>query len=257
MDLIKIASRHTFWSEVIYIALNIGLALGVFALVRSFDQQPYLAVILILLSKWRIFAVRPRYWFAHLQSNLVDMLVGFSVVALLYQSAGELAFQVILTGLYVAWLLVLKPRSRRQDMIWQAGVAQFVSLVALGGFSYILPSSLFVLGVWLIAYAAIRHVLSTYDEENVGLLSIAYAFLFAQMGWFYYHWMVAYPLVGDIAVPQLAIVALLVGFVAQTLFDLYKHKEKMKFSDVRGPLVFLSAMLIVLFGFFTQWTIGV
>lgn len=257
MDLIKVAGRRTFWSEAIYIALNIGLALGVFLLVRSFDQQPYLAVLLILISKWRIFAVRPRYWFAHIQSNLVDLVVGLSAVALLYQSSGELAFQIILTGLYIAWLLFLKPRSHRQEMVWQAGVAQFVGLVALGGFSHILPSSLFVLCVWLITYASVRHVLSTYHEKNAGLISMTYAFLFAELGWFYYHWMVAYPLVGAIAVPQLAIVALLVGFVAHTIFDIYKHKEKVRFSDARGPVLFASVTLFVLFSFFTKWTIGV
>lgn len=257
MDLVKFAKRRTFWSEAIYVGLNIALALGVFMLVRSFDQQPYLAVILILLSKWRIFAVRPRYWFAHIQSNLVDITVGLSAVALLYQASGQLPFQIGITGLYIAWLLVLKPRSRRGDMILQASVAQFVGLVALGGFSYLIPSSLFVLAVWLITYAAARHVLSTYEEADMNLLSLAYAFLFAELAWFYYHWMIAYPLVGAVAVPQLAIVALLVGFVAQRLYDLYKHKDRVRVNDVRGPLLFLSITLIAIFSFFTEWTISV
>ncbi len=257
MDLIKVAGRRTFWSEVVYVGLNIALVVGVFILVRSFEQQPQLAVLLVLLSKWRIFAVRPRYWFAHIQSNLVDIIVGLGVVALLYQSAGDLTFQIMLSGLYLAWLLILKPRSHRQDMIWQAGVAQFIGLVSVAGFSYAIPSSLFVLLVWLIAYGTVRHVLSTYDEQNLGLISLAYAFILAELSWFYYHWMVAYPLVGNIAVPQLAIVALLIGFVAQLLFDLYKHKEKLRFSDTRWPIVFASGLLIVILTFFTKWTISV
>lgn len=258
MDLIKIAKRRTFWSEAMYVALNVGLAVGVFALVRSFDQQPYLAVILILLSKWRVLAVRPRYWFAHLQSNLVDLVVGLSTVALLYQSGGELAFQLGLTVLYILWLLFLKPRSRRKDMILQAGVSQFVGIVAVASFSHLIPSSLFVVGIWLITYAAARHVLSTYDESDMNLLSLVYSFLFAELAWFYYHWMVAYPLqMGEVAVPQLAIVALLTGFVAQRLYDLYRHKDKIKLGDVRGPLLFLGLTLAIILSFFTEWTISV
>lgn len=257
MDLVKFAKRRTFWSEVVYIGLNVALALGVFLLVRSFDQQPYLAVILVLLSKWRIFAVRPRYWFAHIQGNLVDIIVGLSAVALLYQSEGQLAFQIGITALYITWLLILKPRSHRGEIILQASVAQFVGLVALGGFSHIIPSSLFVLSVWLVTFAAARHVLSTYSEKEVNLLSITYAFMFSELAWFYYHWMIAYPLVGAVAVPQLAIVALLIGFVAQRLYDLYKHKEKLTFTNIRGPLLFLSLTLIIIFSFFTEWTISV
>ncbi|PLS80669.1 hypothetical protein CYG49_04370 [Candidatus Saccharibacteria bacterium] len=257
MELIKSASRRNFWSEVLYIILNLALALGVFALVQSFPQQPYLAVLLVLLSKWRIFAVRPRYWFAHIQSNLVDVAVGLSAVALIFLSEGETTFQLILTALYAAWLLFLKPRSRRQDMIWQAGVAQFVGIVALSSFSHEMPSSVFVLGIWLIAYASVRHVLSTYDEDNISLLSIAYALIFAELAWFYYHWMVAYPLAGIIAVPQLAIIGLLLSFVAQRLYDVLFHKENLTFKQARGPILFFGSVTAVLFMFFTRWNIGV
>lgn len=257
MDLIKVAARRSFWSELTYIILNIVLAVGVFGLVRSFEVQPYLAVLLVLLSKWRILAVRPRYWFAHVQSNLVDVIVGLSFVALLYQSGGQLPFQIIMTGLYVAWLLALKPRSHRQDMVWQAGVAQFVGLVALSGFSHALPSSLFVLGVWLIAYATARHVLTTYNEDNIELMSMIYGLLFAELAWFYYHWMVAYSLVADVAVSQLALVALLVGFVLQQLYDIFYHKERVRFKDVRVPLGFIGASLLIILLFFTQWSIRV
>lgn len=260
MELIKSASRRTFWSEVLYIVLNLGLALAVFVLVKSFPQQPYLAVLAVLLSKWRVFAVRPRYWFAHVQSNMVDVLVGLSAVALIFLSGSETVFQLILTALYAAWLLLLKPRSRRQDMVWQAGVAQFVGLVALSSFSHELPASIYVVGVWLIAYASARHVLNTYDEENAGLLSLAYAFVFAELAWFYYHWMVAYPLSpldGIIAVPQLAIIGLLISFVSQRLYDILVHKQKITFKQVRGPVLFMGSVIAVLFIFYTTWKIGV
>jgi hypothetical protein len=254
MELIKAASRRTFLSELVYIALNVLLAVGVFAMVRVFDP-PWLAVVLILLSKWRVFAVRPRFWFQHVQTNLVDTLVGLSVIALLYQSAASLGMQIFITLLYIAWLVVLKPRARRRDMTLQAGVSQFVALTALASFSYVLPSAVVVVGAWLIGYASARHFLSSYDEDTIELSSLAYGFILAELGWLYYHWMVAYPLPGGLAIPQLAIVAMLVSFVSARLYNIYRHKDRVTIKDVRAPLVFLVAILFILFILFTPWNV--
>jgi hypothetical protein len=254
MELIRAASRRTFLSELIYIALNVLLAVGVLALVRVFDP-PWLAVVLVLLSKWRILAVRPRFWFQHVQTNLVDILVGLSAVALLYQSAASLGMQVFITLLFIAWLVVLKPRSRRRDMALQAGVAQFAGLTALASFSYLLPSAVVVVAAWLIAYASARHFLSSYDEDNIELSSLAYGFIFAELAWLYYHWMVAYPIPGGLAIPQLAIVGMLVGFASGRLYNIYRHKDKVTSKDARAPLLFVAGVLFVLFVLFTPWNV--
>lgn len=234
--------------------LNLTLAAGVFASVRFLDP-PILAVVLILLSKWRILAVRPRYWFMNLKSNLVDILVGLSVVTLLYLGSESLPFQAVVTLMYAAWLLFLKPRSRRQSIIWQGGIAQFVALTAVASFSYALPSSVFVFIAWVIGYATTRHILSSYEEDSVELLSLLYGFILAELAWFYYHWMVAYHLVGSVAVPQLAIVVLLLSFVAQRLYDIRVRTGKISFKEVRVPLGFLLAVLAVLFIQFTPWSV--
>lgn len=254
MDLIKAIRRRSVVSEAIYITLNVALAVTLLLLVQRFES-PYLAIAILLLSKWRVFAVRPRFWFAHLQSNLVDIVVGASYVMLLFLAGGSSVAQLVLTALFIAWLLVLKPRSKRQDMVWQAGVAQFAGTMALASFSYLLPSSVFVLGMWLITYAAARHTLSAYDEDQVTLLSIAYAFLIAELAWFYYHWMVAYRLTAEIAVPQLAIAVFLLSFTAMRLYDQYHQDGRIKFKDVRLPLLFMVAVLAILFARFTSWNI--
>lgn len=254
MELIKSLKRRSFLSDSIYIVLNIALAGTLLLLVQLFEP-PYLAIVVLLLSKWRIFAVRPRFWFAHVQSNLVDILVGVSYVMLLYLASGAVALQLMLLALFIAWLLMLKPRSKRQDMVWQAGIAQFAATVALASFSYALPSSVFVLGMWVISYAAARHALSAYDEEQVTLLSIAYAFLLAELSWFYYHWMVAYQLTANLAVPQLAITAFLLSFTAMRLYDVYHRKGRIRLKDARLPLLFMAGVLAVLFARFTPWNI--
>ncbi len=255
MELIKTVSRRNFWSDVLYIILNVGLVTALYWLVRLFDP-PYLAVALLLLSKWRIFAVRPRYWFAHLQGNLVDIVVGLSFVALLYLGSGETGFQLLLSLLYAAWLLALKPRSKRQFVVWQAGVSQFAGLLAASSFSYLLPSSVFVLIVWMIGYGAAKHVLNAYDEEGPTLPAMVWGFLLAEIAWLYYHWMVAYPFIGSLAISQLSIVGLLVGFVSQRLYDVLKRRGSIRFKDVRGPVMFLGALLLLIFIKFTPWSIA-
>ena len=55
------------FAQVLHVVLNLVLPLLVFALVRINFVQ--LALSLILLSKWRMFAVRPRFWFVNTRSK--------------------------------------------------------------------------------------------------------------------------------------------------------------------------------------------
>jgi len=75
MEFLKLSKRRSLLSELIYIVLNVALAVGLLVIVWAI-ASPYAAFALVLLSKWRVFAVRPRYWFANLQANMVDVIVG-------------------------------------------------------------------------------------------------------------------------------------------------------------------------------------
>ena len=81
MELLKTVKRRTFWSEVAYYVLNIGLAAALLVIVQTI-QSPYPALALVILSKWRVIAVRPRFWWANIQANTVDIIVGISVAGL-------------------------------------------------------------------------------------------------------------------------------------------------------------------------------
>ena len=87
MELIKFAARRSKWSDVVYIMLNIAYAVALFVLVSPGIDLPYLAFVLVFMSKWRIIAVRPRFWFANLQANFADFMVGISVVTLMLLTA--------------------------------------------------------------------------------------------------------------------------------------------------------------------------
>jgi hypothetical protein len=259
MDLLKIVRRRSFLSEVVYTVLNIALAIAL-VLVVYYTGSVWFGIALVLLSKWRIFAVRVRYWYANILSNLVDIIVSVSYVLLLFTftQAGlnpgqELAVLGLATLLYSAWLLLLKPRSKRSFMVAQAGVAILLGTWALFTVTYNWPVTFTVLGMWLIGYSATRHILSTYDDETYSLLlGLFWGFVFAQIGWVSYHWAIAYtlPFTGGVLLPQVTILAILASFVAYKAYDSFAHHQKVRTADIILPLLFsVSAVLILLFVF--------
>src|SRR5919202_4987413 len=103
MEFLKLSKKRTLFSEFVYIGLNIALAVAVLVIVWAVES-PWAALALVLLSKWRILAVRPRYWFANIQANMVDIIVNISIVILLYAASGAVVTQGILAVLYIVWL---------------------------------------------------------------------------------------------------------------------------------------------------------
>src|ERR1044071_1426481 len=84
-------------SHFLHLGLLLVLPLVVFILVRLNFAIP--ALIVIVLSKWRMFAVRPRFWAANIRANAVDLMVGLSIVIFMSQS-GSLMFKLIWAVLY-------------------------------------------------------------------------------------------------------------------------------------------------------------
>jgi hypothetical protein len=249
MELLKAKATRNRVSEAIYLGLNALLPIVIFALVKLFDP-PYLAVILILLSKWRIFALRPRYWWVSIKANMVDVLVGLSVVGLLYLSSNQFIVQVLITLAYAAWLLVLKPRSSAHGIMLQAGVAQFVSLVVLFHF-FRLPEFLVIAGCWAIGYITARHIVSNYEEPHIELMSVLWGLVLAQLGWLAWRWTIAYNLGLPILIPQIALIMLVIGFCAARMYHANKH-DRMTPPMLRGTAIFGSVLLAVIL-FATRW----
>jgi len=255
MEFLKLVRRRSFLSEVVYTVLNIAFAVALVVVIWFTGSIP-LALGLVLISKWRVLAVRTRYWFANIRSNLVDIIVSVSVVLHLYainesnlSDFRQLVLMGIVTLLYIVWLLVIKPRSKRSFVAAQAGIAIFLGTSALFAISFNWPASVVVAGMWLIGYSAANHVLNTYDDETHGLfLSLAWGLVFAEIGWIAYHWTIAYslPVVTSLLVPQVAIIVSLVGFVAHKAYDSFYHHQKIRTADIILPLLFTLSVIAVL-----------
>lgn len=260
MEFLKsVRRRRSLVSELVYIGLNVGLAVGV-ALVVYFTGSVWMAITLVALSKWRVFAVRPRYWWVNFQSNIVDFMVSAGItvhLTLVNEAALATSFKLLLMGVmtlvFIFWLLYLKPRSSRAMVAAQAGSAILVASSALFAVSYSWPASVVVIVMWLIGYSAARHTLSSYDNETNGLfLSLAWGLVFAEIGWILYHWTVAYslPVFTSVQLPQASIILILLSFVVYKAYDSFYHNEKVKSNDILLPLLLtLSSIAILLLVF--------
>lgn len=258
MEFLKIVKRRSFLNEVIYVSMNIALAIVLLVIIRvTGSLLP--AFILVLLSKWRIFAVRTRFWAANIQANLVSIIVSFSYVVFIYAvnlvndgSLNNFIFQCLLTLIYACWLLFLKPRSKRKWVVAQAGLALFAGITAIFVMSYSWQASVVVLLSWLVGYSTARHVLGNYDEDHIILLSIAWGLVLAEISWLAYHWTIAYrlPIFTDLLLPQISIIVLCLGFLAYKCYDSYFHFDKIRFHDIVLPLIFtIGVASILLLGF--------
>lgn len=258
MEFLKLVRRRSFVSEVVYTVLNIGLAIAL-AIVIYATQSILLALLIVLISKWRIFAVRLRFWFANLQSNLVDILVSISAVFLMFNVAtAEVAdsqkflYLGLITLVYILWLLLIKPRSSRRFVIMQAAIALFGGVTVLFTESYNWPVSVVVIVMWLIGFSIARHVLSSYDETYLLPMSVIWGVVMAEIGWVAYHWTIGYrvPWLNDHYLPQIAILTLCLSFLVHRAYSSFYHHQKIRSNDILLPLLFTLAVSAALLLFF-------
>jgi len=249
MELLKTIRKRSFLSEVAYVILNIALAVMLLILVLVVNV-PWPALGLVLLSKWRIFAVRSRYWAANIRANLVDVIVGVSMVIFLYAASGDLASQIGLTAIYIAWLLFLKPKSKRAYVAAQAMVGLIFGIGAIVQVSPSIPASVVVLASWLVGYASARHILSVQHESHINFLSLVWGFVVAEIMWLSYHWTIGYQVSTSLQLSQSVVIIAALSFLAERIYvSSHKHGQ-IQSSDVLMPtLLTLSLIGVVLFVF--------
>lgn len=259
MNIFKLPKHKSLVSDLAYIALNVGLAIALLIVVLAV-KSPLPAFALVILSKWRILAVRPRFWFKNLQSNLVDIIVGLSVVTLLYAASGSLGVQAMVAVFFAVWLLFIKPRSKRSYVAFQAGTATFLGVTALFMESHEWPAAAVVLVMWLIGYGTARHVLSHYRESDRTFFAMIWGLIVAELGWLNYHWSFAYSLPGSsgIELSQTALIILILGFLADRAYDSYHQNEGViRPSDILPPAIFSISIILVILLFFNTLGTGI
>lgn len=257
-DYIFIRKSRNALSSFLHVVLNLLLAIASIG-ATIITGNCIIGLILVLISKWRIFAVNHRYWLLNLRSSLVDFIAGISFVLLAFAAGSDspVAYLLLMTG-YAIWLIFIKPRSSTFWTIFQAISAVLLGVTTASIFSAIvdpmLGSAILVISCFIIGYAASNHVLIQNDEHDPGLISLACGLIFAEIAWLSYNWLIIYA-IGDtgICVSQLAIILSVLAF---TYFKVYaeiaKHGRKFQFANVALPVLFSALVIVVLVVGFSQ-----
>lgn len=232
------------FSHFIHLGLNIILPVLAYVLVRI--DFAAIAILLILLAKWRIFAVRPRYWVVNIVSNGIDILVGISFVLLMSSTSTEW-WQLFWVALYIAWLVWLKPKSDVLSVSAQAMIGQLLGLTVLYLKFGDANLSMLVLGTWIITYLAARHFLTSFEESRTALLANVWAYFSASLAFILGHWLLFYG-----SVPQIQIFLTTIGYGLAALYYL-DATERLTDRFKRQLLVIMSAILIVVITL-SDWT---
>jgi hypothetical protein len=220
-----------FVPPIIYILVRLDLASVAFAV--------------ILLSKWRIFAVRPRHWLAHIRTNAVDIIFSLSILAFM-TATSSMAVQILWVVVYEIWVLFLKPGSSPILVTVQALLAQLAGLLALFIAFEDAPLSVYIASTAAILYFSARHFFGSFEEDN----SQAYSWLWALFGaclvWVLGHWLLFY---GPIAQ-----VALLISVIGYGLGALYFLSETDRLSKlVQRQVVFVMVAVVAVLLILSNW----
>lgn len=215
----------------------------VFVLVRLDFVVPALAV--VILGKWRMFAVKPRFWATNFRANAIDLMVGLSIVLFMAHN-GNLLWQVAWAVSYAIWLLAIKPRTGELMIMLQAFIGQFAALSAL----YLTWSNGPVYGLTLfsglLCFLAARHFLDAFDEPYAKMLAYVWGYFGAALTWLLSHWLLFYT---GVAQPTLLLSA--VGYGLATLYYL-DHNNRLS-KGLRRQFIFIMAAIVLVVLAFSDW----
>jgi hypothetical protein len=228
-------------------ALHIGLLLVlpiiIFVLVRLDFIQ--LALSVIVLSKWRMLAVRPRFWPANIRANGVDLMVGLSIVLFMGHS-GSLIVQFVWAALYAVWLIIIKPGSSISWTSTQAFIGQLAALMALYLTWAAAPSAALTVTTGLICYLAARHFFDSFDEPYAKLIAYLWGYVGAGMAWVLSHWLLYYQ---GIALPTLLLTTIGYGMASLYYLD---HNDRLSVT-MRRQFVFIMVAIVLVVLAFADW----
>lgn len=250
-DYVLARKSRNIASNLVHIFLNILLGVGS-VLVTVLSASPVLGLLLVLVSKWRVFAVRGRYLWLNIKSNLVDIIVGISVVLITYYAGATfLPVDALLAIFYCVWLLFIKPMSSEKATLVQSLIAVFLGMSAAATAAANLNTIVVVLVVFLVGYAASRHVLVQSSDRDFTLTTLVCGLVFAEVAWLCQSWAIIYTFgASGIRIPQVAIILTIFAFVYNYARQaMIKYQDDFRFKHILGPVVFG----VVLIGIIVIW----
>ncbi len=237
---IKPTKGFSHFLHIVFVAL---LPLVVFGLVRLNLDMVALAV--IVLGKWRMFAVKPRHWMPHIRTNAVDIIVGLGLLACMV-SASNILWQLLWLALYEVWVLFIKPKSSLLMVSAQAMVAQVLGSVSMFLVLESSPLAVYVVLYGAIAYFTARHFLGSFDEPHSHILASQWAFFASALMWVLGHWLLFF---GPVA--QVAILLSTIGCSVWGLYYLHETDRLTKLIQRQIMVATVTVILVVII--FADW----
>ena len=233
----RLVVKDRLWNG-LHFCLRSLLPVSVFLIV-AFLAAPAPAYVLILLSKWRILAAKPRFWWPNLQAAAVDLAFSFSLVLFMAWPGAGLAQQLVWLAVYLLWAFVAKADKLPAGHIWRGLAAQGLTSSALVYSLDRLPLPVILAGIWLVSLAAARHILNGFPKRDYHRRLVQIWGLFAaQLAWVMLHWQVNFWVV-----PNSAVLLSVVLFASSLLYSLHLREAASK-AVVRQ---ILGSALVVVF----------
>lgn len=253
-DYILVRKSRNALSSLVHVILNLLLAvISIGATVIT--GNCIIGLVLIVISKWRIFAVNHRYWWLNIRSSLVDFIVGISFVLLAFAAGSTfLPVHFILMATYATWLIIIKPRSSYNSAILQALIAVLLGTTTATIFAAFTDSWVIVIADFIIGYAASNHVLVHSDEQNPSFISLVCGLVCSEIAWLSHTWLILYTISSTgICISQLAIILTILMFLYFQLYTNATHNNgHIKIREVALPLIFSFVIIAVLIISFSQ-----
>lgn len=253
-DYILVRKSRNIISSVLHVFMNAMLGVGS-VILTCVSGSWVLGVLLVLISKWRMFAVRPRFWLVNIKANLVDLIVGTSFVLIAYCAGTSfLPIHILIAVLYTLWLIILKPRSSDFATKCQALTAVFLGTTAASLLFGSSDSAYLVIVCFILGYAASRHVLIQSNDEDFSLTTLIAGLLSAEIAWLLHSWLIVYSF-GDtgIMVPQLSIILTVFSFIFNRICaSASNHDGKLKSEDILIPAIFSLAVVAMVIIWFSK-----
>jgi hypothetical protein len=228
------------WGELLHVIFNAVLPFALLVLVNL--ELTLIAIALVFLSKWRMFAIRTNHLPANIRANATDLVVKLSALSFMIQLE-ELGPQLIVATAYAVWLLLIKPQTSKAWISVQALMSQFIGITALMLLSQsdAMSELMLLLGIWVVVYVTSYHFLSSFDEVMSKVIAKIWALLGLELAWLFIHWNLAYFSI----IPQYALVQAALSLVAG---DMYYAKQNDKFdaSRLRFYIIATSVIVVVL-----------
>lgn len=198
------------------------------------------ALAIILISKWRMLAVKPRHWLAHIRTNSVDIFVNLAILVFMTQTS-SIGWQALWVVIYEVWILFIKPGESVLSVSAQALIGMTAGLTALFLAFTEEPLAVYVAGGSIIGYFSARHFFGSFEDSHARIYSMIWGLLCANILWVLGHWLL---FAGPIAMPVIAICSL--GYSAAGLY--YLHETDKLTPQIRRQIyfVFFATMVVLL-----------